>query len=113
MILVEKEIFLKELKEMAHKSFGNLVKDVVEVEKEIMVIGGKLHSDGEEFLLRKGSRQENLWGINVYPDLENKEWIEFDSVINLKPSLGNLTRGVDDPKIREKIYKIVNKLIRR
>ena len=67
----------------------------------------------EEFLLRRGSRQENLWGINIYPDLEGKEWIEFDSVINLRPSLGNLTRGVDDFKLRERIYRIVNKLIRR
>ena len=67
----------------------------------------------EEFLLRRGSRQENLWGINIYPDLEGKEWIEFDSVINLRPSLGNLTRGMDDFKLRERIYRIVNKLIRR
>ncbi|MCD6583104.1 MAG: hypothetical protein J7K71_00220 [Candidatus Omnitrophica bacterium] len=113
MILVDKEISLEELKKIAHQSFGNLVKAVVDVEKEIMVIGGELHSDEEEFLLRRGSQQENLWGINIYPDLENKEWIEFDSVINLRPSLGNLTRGVDNPKIREKICKIVNKLIRR
>jgi len=113
MILVDKEISLEELKKIAHQSFGNLVKAVVDVEKEIMVIGGELHSDEEEFLLRRGSRQENLWGINIYPDLEDKEWIEFDSVINLRPSLGNLTRGVDNPKIREKIYKIVNKLVRR
>ncbi len=113
MILVDKEISLEELKKIAHQSFGNLVKAVVDVEKEIMVIGGELHSDEEEFLLRRGSRQENLWGINIYPDLENKEWIEFDSVINLRPSLGNLTRGVDNPEIREKIYKIVDKLVRR
>lgn len=113
MILVDKEISLEELKKIAHQSFGNLVKAVVDVEKEIMVIGGELHSDEEEFLLRRGSRQENLWGINIYPELEDKEWIEFDSVINLRPSLGNLTRGVDNPEIREKIYKIVNKLVRR
>jgi len=42
-----------------------------------------------------------------------EEMIEFDSVINLRPSLGNLTRGVDDFKLRERIYRIVNKLIRR
>ena len=113
MILVDKEIFLEELKKIAHQSFGNLVKAVVDVEKEIMVIGGELHSDEEEFLLRRGSQQENLWGINIYPELEDKEWIEFDSVINLRPSLGNLTREVDNPEIREKIYKIVNKLVRR
>ena len=113
MILVDKEISLEELKKTAHQSFGNLVKAVVDIEKEIMVVGGELYSDEEEFLLRRGCRQENLWGINIYPNLEDKEWIEFDSVINLRPSLGNLTRGVDNPEIREKIYKIVDKLVRR
>jgi hypothetical protein len=53
-----------------------------------------------------------LWGINIYPDLKKEEWIEFDSMINLKPSIGNKTRGIDDPKIREKISIIVNHLIK-
>jgi len=110
--LIDRGISLKELKEIAHKGFGNLVKAVVDVKREIMAIGGELHSDEEEFLLRRGSSQNNLWGINLYPDLEGDEWIEFDSVINLRPSAGNLSRGIDNPQIREKICKIVKKLIR-
>jgi len=113
MKLIRKEVSLEELKEIAKDTFGDLVKAVVDVEKEIMVIGGELHSDEEELLLKNGSRQENLWGINLYPDLEPAEWIEFDSVINLRPSIGNLTRGVDNPQIREKIRRIVNKLVQR
>ncbi len=113
MKVIEDKISLEELKEMARKTFGDLVKAVVDVEKEIMVVGGELHSDEEELLLKRGSKQENLWGINIYPDLNDPEWIEFDSVINLRPSSGNMSRGVDNPQIREKIYKIVNKLIQR
>ena len=112
MKLIENKISLEELKEIAKNTFGNLVKAVVDVEKEVMVVGGELHSDEEEVLLKRDSKQENLWGINLYP-FEDKDWIEFDSLINLRPSLGNFTRGVDSPQIKEKIEKIVNKLIER
>lgn len=108
----DQKISIDTLQEMAKKLYGNLVKAVVDVEKGIMVVSGELHSDEEAFLLQKGSRQENLWGINLYPDYYPQEhWIEFDSMINLRPSFGNLSRGVDDPKIREKIVKIVNQLV--
>lgn len=76
-----------------------------------MVVNGELHSDEEELLIKKGSKPKNLWGINIYPEIKDENWIEFDSVINLKPHFGNRTRGVDDPEIREKIIKIVNKLV--
>jgi len=76
-----------------------------------MVIGGDLHADEEALLLQSGSEQKDLWGINIYPD-ENKGYsIEFDSIINLRPSLGNLSRGVEKKETREKIEKIVRDLI--
>lgn len=110
---VVSKISLKELKKMAQKGFGNLVKAVVDVKKQIMVVDGELHADEEEFLLKSGSKQENLWGINLYPAEKNKEKrVEFDSIINIKPYQNNLTRGVDNPKIRKKILKIVTKLLK-
>lgn len=109
----EKKTSLEELKQLTRQMFGNLVKAVVDVEKEIMAIGGELHSDEEALLLKTGSKQKNLWGINFYPDLKTKDWIEFDSMINLRPSLGNYTRSVDSPEIRKKIIEIVNKLVKR
>lgn len=113
MKIVEKEITTGELKEMARKMFGDFVKAVVDTEKEKMVIDGELHSDEEALLLEKGSRQEDLWGINLYPEIEGEDWIDFDSMINLRPSRGNLSRGVDNPKVKEKIREIVNKLVKR
>ena len=98
---------------MSQKMFGNLVKAVVDVEKEIMAVDGELHADEAELLAENGSRQENLWGINIYPEVENDDWIEFDSMVNLKPLLGNRTRGVDNSAIKEKIIKIVSKLIKK
>jgi len=113
MKIISSKIKFFELKKIAEEIFGNMVKAVVDVEKEVMVVGGELHSDEEELLLEEGSKQENLWGINIYLDKSGDEFIEFDSMINIKPSKGNKTRGVDDPKIQEKIIKIVNSLIEK
>lgn len=101
-----------ELKALAEDRFGNLVKAVVDVGRHIMALDGELHADEEALLLENGSRQEDLWGINIYPDLEGPERIEFDSVINIRPSQGNRSHGVDDPAIRDKIVLVVSELVK-
>lgn len=111
MKIIKEPISKTELNSIAKNQFGDLVKAVVDVEKEIMVIGGELHADGEALLLQEGSRQENLWGINLYPDKPNDELVEFDSMINIKPSQGNRSRGVENLEIQRKIRDTVNKLI--
>ena len=113
MKIIQDSISIAELKKMARETFGNLVKAVVDVEKRIMVIGGELHSDEEARLLENGSRQEDLWGINLYPELTDENWLEFDSLINLRPLQNNRSRGVDNPEIRKKIIEIVNSLVKR
>lgn len=113
MKIVKDKISIGELKEMSAKRFGNLVKAVVDVERGIMAIDAELHADEEAMLLENGSLQENLWGINIYPELTGENFIEFDSLINLKPSQGNRSRGVDNQKIQRKIFEIVNKLVER
>ena len=105
------KIKLEELREMSKNRFGNLVKAVVDIEKGIMAVDAELHADQEALLLEQDSEQGNLWGINIYPDIHGKDRIEFDSMINLRPSWGNLSRGVDDIKIQTKIIEIVSNLI--
>ena len=112
MKLVKESITLDEIKIIAKELFGNMVKVVVDVEKRIMVVGGELHSDGEAFLLENGSEQKNLWGINIYPEETNENFIEFDSLINIRPSQGNNSRNVDNPEIRKKIIEIVSEKIK-
>ena len=93
---------------------GNLVKAVIDVDKQLISIGGELHADGEKELLDSGSKQPALWGINLYPDkFGTRQFIEFDSMINLRPSQHNRSRGVDDPAIRKRIAEIVGKLVAR
>jgi len=111
MQVVEEKISIEELKQIAEKMYGDLVKAVVDVEKEIMVVDADLHADEEYLLLELGSNQKNLWGINIHPNITDESWIEFDSMINLRPSQRNRSRYVDDPDIREKIIRIVNKLV--
>lgn len=76
-----------------------------------MMIGAELHADDEAALLEYGSKQQDLWGINLYPLKSEEEFIEFDSVINLKPSQGNDSCSVDDPATRKKIINAVNHLV--
>ena len=111
MKIITDTITLEELRKMAEPTYGNLVKAVVDIEKEIMVVDAELHADEEMFLIDKGSQQTNLWGINIHPDASKNDWIEFDSMINLRPSSGNKTRSVDDKNIQKKILDIVNKLV--
>ncbi len=113
MKIIDSMLSLEDLKTMAKNRFGNLVKAVVDVERKIMAVDGELHSDEEALLLENGSLQRNLWGINIYPELEERDWIEFDSIFNIRPSQGNRSRGVDDPALREKIINVVFNLLKK
>jgi hypothetical protein len=106
-------IKVDELSKMAEDMFGDLVKAVVDVAQEIMAIDAELHSDEEALLIAQGSLQNNPWGINLYPGLEGDDFVEFDSMTNLRPSRGNRGRGVEDPAIRERIRRIVSDLVMR
>lgn len=111
MKLIDSRISKKAFTEIAKERFGDMVKAVVDIELDIMVIGGELHADEEAVLLEQGSKQENLWGINVYIDKPTNERTEFDSMINIRPRQNNRSRDVLDKSIREKIIAIVNNLV--
>jgi hypothetical protein len=108
---INSQITKKELRDIAAKSFGQLVKAVVDTARNVLVIDMSLHADGEAFLLSSGSNQEDIWGINLYPDLEGDDFIEFDSMINVRPNRNNMSRGIDAPAIKEHIRVLVMKYI--
>jgi len=109
--IIEEPVEKAALSELAKERFGDLVKAVVDIERGIMAVGEELHSDEEALLLEHGSSQTNLWGINLYPAKSGEELIEFDSIINLRPSQGNRSRDVNDPSARQKIKDIVSRLV--
>lgn len=112
-VTLREQISLDELRELAAGRLGDLVKAVVDLERQMMLVGAELHADEEADLLASGSVQRDLWGINLYPDLPAEEWIEFHSMGNLRPASGNRTRGVDDPATRERIIALVRHLVIR
>ena len=87
-----------------------MIKGVVDTKNELLAIDSELHADLEQYLLEKGSNQEDLWGINLYPD-EDEDFIEFDSMINIRPRQNNRSRSVESPEIRQKIIEVIHKWI--
>lgn len=102
------DISVAELEQMAAKMYGTLVKADVDVAKNIVIIDMEMHADGEARLLEDGSRQEDVWGINVHPGkYGTDDFIEFDSMINIRPRQRNPSRDVLDQSVRKKIRSII------
>ena len=98
---------------MAERMYGTMVKADVDVAKKIVVIDMDMHADGEAYLLKHGSQQTDLWGINLYPDkFGTDEFIEFDSMINIRPRQNNPSRDVLDPAVRQQIIDIITGAVR-
>ncbi len=111
MNILDKPMTGHELQEIAVRTYGDFVKAVVDVNRCLVAIDAELHSDLESLLLANGSQQQNLWGINFYPALGGDDFIEFDSMINIRPSQGNRSRGVDNETIRHQILEVVSRWI--
>ena len=106
-------ISMDELRQLAKTRFGDMVKGVVDLRRGVMLLDADMHADQEAEFLAEGSAQRDLWGINLYPDLPDADMLEFDSMINLRPSFGNRSRSVDAPETQEAIRSLVDRLVRR
>ena len=111
MIILTNPISRAELKEYAANTFGDMIKCVADVDKGLLAIDADLHADLERMLLEDGSEQTSLWGFNLYPDEVGDDFIEYDSLINIRSWQGNPSRDVLDNDVREKIAGIVNQYI--
>lgn len=106
-------ITLDELRTLARGRFGDMIKGVVDLRRGVLLVDADMHADQEAELLAEGSAQADLWGINLYPDEAGADWLEFDSMINLRPSFGNRSRGIDDPGTQAAVSALVDRLVRR
>src|SRR5688572_33303429 len=100
--IIRQPIHRTELVSLAKAGFGDMIKAVVDLDRGIMAVGGELHADEEATLIQDGSIQPNLWGINFYPE-ETEGWVEFDSMINVRPAQNNRSRSVEDTELRARI----------
>ena len=110
--IIKEEVNLQEVERLAQESYGDMVKGVADLKREIIALGGELHADAEALLIEQGSNQEDLWGFNIYPKKDKDRRFEFTSFINIRPSQNNRSMEVEDPRLREKIRKIVDKLVK-
>jgi hypothetical protein len=106
-------IAIDDLRSLIPGRFRDFVKGVVDLRRGILLIDADMHADQEAALLAEGSNQRDLWGVNLYPQLGEADWIEFDSMINLRPSFGNRSRGIDDTETRAAVAALVESLVRR
>ena len=111
MQILQQPISKETLRTLAQNTFGDMIKCVADVNEGLLAIDADLHADLERRLLEDGSAQENLWGFNLWVDEEGEDFMEFDSLINIRSWQGNPSRDVEDPEIREAIKAIVNKYI--
>ena len=110
--IIKNSITRNELARIAEEGFGDFVKAVVDVGQDIMAVGGELHADEEAMLAEEeGTKREDAWGINLYPEKQGEYFIEFNSMVNIKPHLGNRSRSVESEEVREKIRSIVEKMV--
>lgn len=105
-------ISITELFEMAERMYGNLVKGVVDLDKQSLVVDAEMHADEEQLLLEDGSRQQDLWEINLYSaKFGTNEFVEFDSMINIRSRQQNMSRSIEDPAIQKQILELVTQKV--
>jgi hypothetical protein len=96
---------------IVQNTFGDMAKYVVDVERDLIAIGGQLHADAEQELLDRGSSQPDLWGANYYPGRGRDGCIEFTALINVRPAQGNAGMEVQDEGLRQRIRTLTFRLI--
>ena len=97
--------------EIGEPWYGVMVKGVVDIEQTIIALGGEYHMDANVLLIEQGSSQADMWGFNIYPERTDDSWIEYISLINIRPAAGNRTMEVEDEGIRAQMRAVIEKLI--
>lgn len=109
--VIDKSISINDLRQMAKEGFGDFVKGVCDIEKEVLALGGELHSDCYEALIENGSQGGNIWGFNIFPDFSKEKCLEFTSLINIRPKQNNRFMEIQSEETRQRITQIIEKII--
>src|SRR3989344_2311841 len=109
--IIDKKIAENELREIAKDFYIDMIKGVVDIEQEILAMGGEYHIDANMILIKNGSKQQNIWGFNWYLDKPQNERIEYISLINIRPAQGNRSMEIQDASLRDAIKTIILKYL--
>ena len=110
-IITDKKITKEQLKRLCKQWFEDMVKVVVDIDKEVVGIGGELHADAETLLIENGSHSQNIWGANFYPWHTPADRIEYTALINIRPNQNNPSMEILDNDIKIKVKEIIEKNI--
>jgi hypothetical protein len=88
--------------------YETMIKIVVDIRRKVVSGGGEMHADCESVLLDDGSEQDDLWGANWYPD---EQRIEYESLINIRPRLGNRSVLIQDENLRQQVETITRDIL--
>jgi hypothetical protein len=88
--------------------YESMIKIVVDTRRRILAGGGEMHSDCESVLLEDGSEQDDLWGANWFPA---EQRIAFESLINIRPRLGNRNILIQNEDIRKQVEAITREIL--
>lgn len=106
--IVDKPITRADAADIAKEFYGDMVKGVVDIEREIIALGGEWHIDSNLKLIEHGSKQDMVWGFNFYP---NESRIEYVSLINIRPSQNNRKIEIQDDSLKRKMEQVIRKFI--
>jgi hypothetical protein len=109
--IVENTITVEELKKLAKVFYVTMIKGVVDIKREVLAMGGEYHVDANKKLIEMGSEQNNIWGFNIHFDKSKEDWIEYHSLINIRPLSGNRKMNIEDKALRDKMREIINSKI--
>ncbi|MEK7596425.1 MAG: DUF5674 family protein [Patescibacteria group bacterium] len=109
--IIDKKITESELREIAKDFYVDMIKGVVDIEREILAVGGEYHMDANTILVESGSKQQNIWGFNWYFNKTGDERIGYISLINIRPGQGNKTMEVQDASLRDIMKRIIFKYL--
>jgi len=106
------ELIIKPLTKMEFDAlaarYGDYFKVTVDIERQVLVAGCSLHADGEEILLKEGSKNDNIWGGGIRVETLK---IDNTAVLNFRPRLNNDSMEIQDSKRKEKFLAVVNRLM--
>lgn len=112
-LIVDSRIDSHELARLVALFFEDMVKYVMDIERQVAAVGGDLHADAKALLLAAGSLQDDLWGANYYPGRGQEGCIEYTALINIRPAQGNPSMEVQDPAVRRQLRALTHTLIGR
>ncbi len=105
--LLQEKASAAEMNEMLAR-YESMIKIVVDVRRRVVSGGGEIPADCETTLLEDGSEQDDLWGANWYP---SEQRIEFESLINIRPRLGNRSILIQNEELRRQVESITREIL--